>query len=146
MNILRYTDKRVGDEEKIPGFATLFKQAEEKNKLFGWFKTASISTPEEWVLYVNEIRMQGRSVRKKVKREKTFYRLLKVKSVWNNGVVEENEYFYCIPRGFTKSEALGFENDFEGEVMQTLEGKKYRFSKTRKLTEGIGMCVLEAAS
>ena len=90
--------------------------------------------------------MQGRSVRKKVKREKTFYRLLKVKSVWKNGVEEENEYFYCIPRGFTKSEALGFENDFEGEVMQTLEGKKYRFSKTRKLTEGIGMCVLEAAS
>ena len=44
MNILRYTDKRVGDEEKIPGFATLFKQAEKKTSCLGGFKLHQFQT------------------------------------------------------------------------------------------------------
>ena len=145
MEVLRYNDKKIDDQTKIPGFATLFKMAKKEDKFFGWFPNAGdgLKTEEAWINFFNGIRQERFNLIRKITNKKAFYRFLRssVLEDYNDDGIA-NEFFYCIPRGFTKSEAMSLENDHDGDVLQTVEGFKFTFTKVRKITEGIGICIL----
>jgi len=141
--IFRYSDKRVADEEKIPGFATLFKRADDRDRYFGWFPVSGVGSEKAWIEYFNRIREERFANVRKIRNEKAFYRFLRASLVENYEPDSKTEYFFSIPRGFTKSMAMSLENDFDGGILNTLRGKKLRFTKIRKYTEGIGLCLLE---
>lgn len=146
MDVLRYTDKKITEGEKIPGFATLFKNAKKEDKLYGYFPQVNggLRNEEAWIEYFNQIRQERFNLVRKITSNKAFYRFLRSDSLEDfNGDGLANEYFYCIPRGFTKSIAMSLENDFDGGILKTLEGKRFKFEKVRKVTEGIGICTLQ---
>ena len=154
MNVLRYTDKILNDETKIPGFGTLYKQEKardvdralnDKITLEGWFEIPSenVRNEDQWVLWFNGVREERFVYQRKIRSSNAFYRFLK------SNILEDynpegigDEYFYCIPRGFTKSSQIHFEDE-EDLVLKSRDGRSFKFSKVRKVTEGIGICILE---
>ena len=130
---MRYTDKRLTDDTKIPGFGSLFKTAPDNQKFYAYFPNVAggIRSEEEWIAYFNKIRKERFDHLTEIKSKNAFYRFLKHD-------LEGDEYYYCLPRGFTKSEAIAL--GIDQEILKTLEGKTVRFERLRKLTESIGIC------
>lgn len=131
--MLRYTDKKLTDDTKVPGFASLFRAAPESQKFFAYFPSVVNNGDEdEWIAYFNRIRQERFESVTATRSRNAFYRFLK------HDLEDQFEYYYCLPRGFTKSEAIVL--DLDNDVIKTLKGKFYRFERIRKLTESIGIC------
>lgn len=141
---LRYTDKRLGDDEKILGFASLFRQAKKEQKYYGFFPDAINGSldPLVWEAFFNETREQRFVSERKIRFENIFYKFLDARLV-RGYEAEANEYFYAIPRGFTKSEFVHLEGEYdEGGLLFTLKEKRFYFTRLTKFSEGIGLCTL----
>ena len=133
--MLRFTSRRLTDDSKIPGFALLFQTSPESKKLSGYFPNIAygIGNDQEWIAYFNKEREERFESLTKITQKNAFYRFLKHD-------LEGDEYYYCLPRGFTKSELNTLEMD--QNTLKSLKGKTYRFEPLTKLTLGIGTCNL----
>lgn len=130
--MLRYTDKKLTDDTKIPGFASLFRTSPDSQKFYGFFLDVGVRNEQEWLSYFNRIRRERFDYLTEIRSNNAFYRFLK------HDLEDPSEYYFCLPRGFTKSEAVVL--DLDKELLRTLKGKTYRFERVRKLTESIGIC------
>jgi hypothetical protein len=141
---LRYTDKKFSEDEKIPGFASLFRKAKAEQKYYGFFPGAigNVEDPKEWEAFFNEGREDRFASERKITFKNMFYKFLDARVV-NDYEPEKDEFFYTIPRGFTKSAYVSLEDDFdEGGMLYTLKDVRFRFFKVGKTSEGVGICRL----
>ena len=129
--MLRYTDKKLTDDTKVPGFASLFRAAPESQKFFAYFPSVVNSDEDEWIAYFNRIRQERFESVTATRSRNAFYRFQS--TTWK---ISSSIIIVCLVVLQSRRQSCWIWTT----TIKTLKGKFYRFERIRKLTESIGIC------
>jgi len=130
-----YADQRVGTGIKRRGFQSRFKALKKQDKIICHLPIKGTkTTKEEWAQFYKE-RQSGRGKSGKI-RMHAFYHFLKKEPTRRNS----DFYYYAIPKGFTQTDLITLETDYD--EMLGHRGEVYEFRVESRVSKKVGLCIL----
>jgi len=130
-----YADQRVGTGIKRKGFQSRFKALKKQDKIICHLPIKGTkTTKEEWAQFYKE-GQSGRGKSGKINIH-AFYHFLKTQPTNKN----DNLYYYAIPKGFTQTDLVALETDYEEMIGQ--KGEIYEFRVESRVSKKVGLCTL----
>ena len=131
-----YADQRVGTGIKRRGFQSRFKALKKGDKIYCHLPIKGPkTTKEEWAQFYKE-RQSGRGKSGKISMHAFYHFLKKEPSNENN-----DYYYYAIPKGFTQTDLITLETDYD--EMLGHRGEVYEFRVESRISKKVGLCILK---
>ena len=132
-----YVDRKVGEGIQIKGFQGRFKKI--KHKIICYLPIHGIkTTKEDWEQFYRDNRAERTAGERGTKVSiYAYYHFLKKEPSNKNSSL----YYYAIPKGFTQTDHMNLEADFNTMIRK--DGTVLQFRVEQKITKKVGLCTLK---